>query len=584
MPVREAIWIPSWLDAAGPAPKVSSASAAQLHAAVAVYLLFSVTALFFLYLLAVRVARGRSTGLIVGLVFGFGALFELLAVLSPFALSGDVFSYSFYGRVFAVYGGSPYLDLPAQYPGDPFFEYVFWKYVPSFYGPLWTLISGGVALLAGDRIGFSALLFRLIAAVSAEAAAIVVYRTIRQADPARAPSAAVLIAWSPFVVIECGLGAHNDALMSLLIVLALACAWRRQTARAVGALILAGLIKLSALALLPLLGIYLLRAAPSWRGRAGVVIRSALVSVPLTLAVVWPVWAGDATFAVGTLGSGADRYVNSLAEPALGELRVWYGEPRDNLEVPLTFSGWWVGTDQDTPLYDDRQATQYLTTVPAWSELLVVGPEREKLIRVFDPKSRYVGFVGSATLGPIDPPADLMRDPETAARMRGPLGSWQLDQANNLLRGVGWGLFAVAFVLALAFGTSSARRLTIAWAALCLVLCCLTLTWFWPWYVLWGLLPAALVPRSRVARLSVLVSWGVLLVYAGLGFEDTRFWFLFSYRSVAMFGFPLLVFFADELLRALLWFVWWLSGVMVGGPSRLGPPAAAPSGGVGARS
>ena len=62
--------------------------------------------------------------------------------LAPFSLSGDVFSYAFYGRVFAVYGSSPYLDLPGQYPGDPFFEYVFWKYVPSFYGPLWTLISG----------------------------------------------------------------------------------------------------------------------------------------------------------------------------------------------------------------------------------------------------------------------------------------------------------------------------------------------------------------------------------------------------------------------------------------------------------
>jgi hypothetical protein len=553
MPVREAAWVPGWLDATGPHPDVTKDSAAQLHAADAADLALSVTALFVLYLSAVWIARGRPSGLVTTVVFGFGVLFQLLAVLAPFALSGDAFSYAFYGRMFSVYGGSPYLEFPAQYPGDPFFDYVFWKYVPSFYGPLWTLICGGLVLLTGDRVGLAVLLFRLTAAVSAVAATIVVCRSVRQSDPDRAATAAALVAWSPFVVVESGLSAHNDALMALLIVVSLACAWRRQTMRAVGVLMLAGLVKLSALALLPLLGIYLLRVAPSWRARFGVVVRSALAAVPLTAAIVWPVWAGDATFAVGTLGSGADRYVNSLAEPALGELRVWYGEPRDNLEVPLQFSGWWVGTDDDTELYADRAATQQLASIPAWSELLVVGPEREQKLRVFDPTSRYVGFVDTATLGPIDTPADLMRDPETAARMRGPLGSWQLEQANNLIRAVGWGTFALAFVLCVVFGTGTARRLTIAWVALCLILCALTLTWFWPWYLLWGLLPAALVPRSRIARLMVLVSWGVLLVYVGLGFADTRFWFLFSYRSLAMFGLPILVFVADEILRGVLW-------------------------------
>jgi hypothetical protein len=341
--------------------------------------------------------------------------------------------------------------------------------------------------------------------------------------------------------------------MSALVVGSLALAWRGKGAYAVGALVLAGLIKVSALALLPLLGIYLLRSAPSWRARFGVILWSGVLTAVLTAAVVWPVWAGPATFAVGTLGSGADRYVNSLAEPALGELRVWYGEPRDNLEVPLQFSGWWVGTDEDTPFFAERADTTPMATIPAWSELLVVGPEREKRLRIFDPDTRNVGFVDTGALGPIDTPADRMADPETAARMQGPLGSWQLEQANNLIRSVGWGIFTGAMVLALVFGTGSPRRLTLAWAGLCLVLCCLTLTWFWPWYLLWGLMPVALVPRSRVARLTVLFSWGVLLVYVGLGFADTRFWFLTSYRSIGMFGLPVLIFVADDVLRAMLW-------------------------------
>jgi hypothetical protein len=34
---------------------------------------------------------------------------------------------------------------------------------------------------------------------------------------------------------------------------------------------------------------------------------------------------------------------------------------------------------------------------------------------------------------------------------------------------------------------------------------------------------------------------------------DTRFWYLHNYRALPMFGLPLLLFAADELLRGLIW-------------------------------
>jgi hypothetical protein len=80
-----------------------------------------------------------------------------------------------------------------------------------------------------------------------------------------------------------------------------------------------------------------------------------------------------------------------------------------------------------------------------------------------------------------------------------------------------------------------------------------TLTWFWPWYVLWGLMPAALVPRSRLTRLTLYLGWGVMLAYSLLGFQDTQFWFLHNYRAIPMFLLPLLLFGGDELLRGLIW-------------------------------
>ena len=145
--------------------------------------------------------------------------------------------------------------------------------------------------------------------------------------------------------------------MSLLIVVGLVLAWSRRPILAiasVGAVVLAGLVKLTALALLPLLGIYLLRAADSWRDRLLIVVGSGIVTAAICLAVVPPVWVGPETFAVQTLGSGPDRYVNSLAEVALGELRRELGATTDDLEIPLQFSGWWVGVHTDTSLYSTR--------------------------------------------------------------------------------------------------------------------------------------------------------------------------------------------------------------------------------------
>jgi hypothetical protein len=552
------IEIPAWLTVAGPPPKLAEGQAAQLHAAAAIPVAVGFTALYALYFLALRLARGRFGDLGLTVVAVVAVLLQVQAVLAPYGLSGDVFSYAIYGRIFAVYGGSPYLEPPIQYASDPFYPYVYWMHVPSFYGPLWTLISGWIVVLAGGEIGAAVLLFRVVQAVSLLLAAVVVYLVLRATDPRRAMVGAVLISWCPLAVVESGLSAHNDVLMAALIVVGMALAWPRTLASSiasVGIIVLAGLVKLTALALLPLLGIYLLRAARSWRARAAIFFGSGLVSTALAAAIVLPVWAGPETFAVQTLGSGPDRYVNSLAEVVLGELRRAYGATSDDLEVPLQFSGWWVGVHTATSLFAGREGSNVLASLPVWSDLLVVGPERDGRLRVFDPESRLVGYVPAADLGPIDPPAERMADPEIAARSLGPVGSSDLIAANQQIRVFGWTAFVVAFLLALVFGTASASRLVVAWVALCLVLDYLTLTWFWPWYVLWGLMPAALVPRAFATRMTLYLGWGVLMLYALMGFMDTRFWYLHNYRALPAFLLPIVLFAIDEVLRV----AWWLA-------------------------
>jgi hypothetical protein len=489
-------------------------------------------------------------------VFGVAIAAQTIGVLAPYAFSGDLFSYAIYGRMYAVYGGSPYLEAPIQYASDPFYQYVYWVHVPSFYGPLWTLISGQIAVVAGNDVGLAVLLYRLIEAVSALLAMVLVFLVLRHLDPERALVGALLLGWCPLVIVESGLSAHNDVLMAMLIVDGLVLAAQRRvltSIAAVATVVLAGLVKLTALALLPVLGIYLLRSAPTWRARAAIFFGSAIVTVGLSAAIIWPVWAGPETFAVQTLGSGPDRYVNSLAEPALGEIRKRLGASIEDLEIPLQFSGWWVGSHTPTLLYRARTGDEALADLPVWSSLLVVGPERERRLRVLDPRTRQIGYVDAWTLGPIDPPAEYLNDPEIQARWKGPVGSPDLLEANRLIRLAGWGAFGLALLAALIFGTRSVAGVTMAWVGICLVLEYVTLTWFWPWYVLWGLMPAALVPRSRLTRLTLFLGWGEMLAYALLGFQDTRFWFLQNYRAVPMFVLPLLLFFADEILRGLVW-------------------------------
>lgn len=554
MPVGDSVWVPGWLQGVQ-IPKLSTDSAAQLHAMSAVNVVVGLTTLWLIYLAAIRLAHGRPTRAGAIIVFEVGILAQTLAVLAPYGLSGDVYSYALYGRIFSVYGGSPYLQPPIAYASDPFYSYVFWVHVPSFYGPLWTEVSSVIVGVAGTDVGLTVFLFRLLESASALVAGWLVYWLLRRADPDRALAGTILLTWCPLLILESGLDAHNDVLMGLLLVAGLVLAGQGRvwtSILSVGAVVLAGLVKLTALALLPLLGIYLLRTAPSWPARAIVLVGSGLVAAGVGAAIILPVWVGPETFAVQTLGSGPDRYVNSPAEPALGEIRKLFGATTDDLEVPLQFGGWWVGVHTETVLYSSRAGDATIGDLPVWSNLLVVGPEREHRLRVYDPLRRQVGYADTGFLGPIDQPPEYANDPDIAARIQGPVGSPDLLEANRLIRMVGWGAFGLAMPVALIFGTRSIMRVATAWIGLCLVLQYVTLTWFWPWYVLWGLMPAALVPRSRLTRLTVYLAWGVMLAYGLLGFQDTRFWYLHNYRAVAMFGLPLLLFVLDELLRGIV--------------------------------
>lgn len=174
---------------------------------------------------------------------------QLAPLAAPLLLSTDAWTYWDYGRIAAVHGGNPYVEVPADFARDPAFPWVGagWRETPSVYGPAFTLASEPLALAASESADAAAWLYKTLAAAAVLAAAALAARVSR-----RKVLAWAFVGWNPLLALHFGGGGHNDAWMAGLVVgaLALAASGRRQLAGSAWAV--AALIKWVPLALLPL--------------------------------------------------------------------------------------------------------------------------------------------------------------------------------------------------------------------------------------------------------------------------------------------------------------------------------------------
>ncbi|MGH2927614.1 MAG: glycosyltransferase 87 family protein, partial [Solirubrobacteraceae bacterium] len=168
--------------------------------------------MFCAYVLAVRHAARLSARTVLAAIIAL----EVIVLLGPPLLSTDVFSYQAYARMGAIYSINPYTAGPHGIFPDPVTALVGadWSYIPSVYGPLFTLFS---YLLAPLSIAASVFAYKGIAAVSSVALVAVVWRCarLRGIDPVRA---AALVGLNPLLVIYGVGGGHNDLVMLLAMV------------------------------------------------------------------------------------------------------------------------------------------------------------------------------------------------------------------------------------------------------------------------------------------------------------------------------------------------------------------------------
>jgi Glycosyltransferase family 87 len=174
-------------------------------------------AAFVAYVAGVMFARIGPPRLAV--VAAIACAVQLVPLGAPLLLSTDAWAYWAYGRIAAVHDANPYRDAPQDFPRDPALRFVGtdWRDSTTVYGPAFTLASEPIARAAGSSSDAAAWIYKSFAAVAILAAAGLAARLSR-----RPALALAFVGWNPVVAVHFGGGGHNDALLALLVVGALA--------------------------------------------------------------------------------------------------------------------------------------------------------------------------------------------------------------------------------------------------------------------------------------------------------------------------------------------------------------------------
>jgi len=229
--------------------------------------------------------RGRislRTALLVGLAF------QALAVAVPLLFSRDVYSYAIYGRIWSVHGENPYLAEPSSVRTDPMYPLVGeqWQDTPAVYGPAFTLLSGALARMFDDPIPLITA-FKVLTGVASSALLVLVAWLSGRVRPQRAAFAVLLLGWNPVMLFHTVAGGHNDVLVGLAIVGALALVYEGRNLAATAVLAVGALVKAPALLPMVLLVAAVVAARPAGRRlrEAGAHV---LVAAVLFIAVAAP--------------------------------------------------------------------------------------------------------------------------------------------------------------------------------------------------------------------------------------------------------------------------------------------------------
>jgi uncharacterized membrane protein len=227
--------------------------------------------------------------------------------------SRDVYAYAGQGNL-VVGGIDPYEYGPGALVG----KWAFgvddaWRFSPSPYGPVWLWLSAQCVRLSHNHLVPAVLMLRGLSVLGLLMVAWALPRLARVHG--RLPQRALWLGLAnPFVLVHGIGGAHNDALMIGLLMVALAVAVEHPTALrlalAAAIITVAGLVKLPAIAAIG----FLPMLHPGWRARVRTALLVTGVAAATGVLLTW--WTGLGWGWVHTLGTGSARL--SIFSPVTG--------------------------------------------------------------------------------------------------------------------------------------------------------------------------------------------------------------------------------------------------------------------------
>jgi hypothetical protein len=247
------------------------------------------------YLFALRLLSRRDDAASFRGILGVAAVAAIPFILSDVLLSPDVYMYAVQGRLWAVYGESPFAVYPALHGGDPFLGLIprEWAFSLPVYGPMWQLICAAVTWLghrASDSIALTLLLFKLVALGSHLGSTAVIGVILRRLGSPRIALGMLAFGWNPLLLAESAWNAHNDAALLLLLLVAFLLAIRGRPAAGMVPLIASLLLKWVTAAVLPLYLLCWLRGARSPGAAKRMILSAVATSVLTVLGILLPLF------------------------------------------------------------------------------------------------------------------------------------------------------------------------------------------------------------------------------------------------------------------------------------------------------
>lgn len=139
--------------------------------------------------------------------------------LSYNAFSYDIFNYIFDAKVITFYQQNPYEHKALDFPGDPMLGFMHWTHRLYPYGPTWLVLTVPLSVLGFQKLLPTMILLKGLAVFGYLISCWAIDKILAKISPKTRLIGLSIFAFSPLVIIETLVSAHNDIWMMALALL-----------------------------------------------------------------------------------------------------------------------------------------------------------------------------------------------------------------------------------------------------------------------------------------------------------------------------------------------------------------------------